>query len=107
MPATFEVEDPEGYYQTVIYARLEKVADNAYWENAHRTQLRPMAAGGAEEDGGDPSVGLRQAASGGGGGGLGGGLAGAVGPGAGGRRRQGRSGQVSSPARGIVGVDRR
>ena len=48
LPTTFEVEDPDGYYRTVIFARLEKTAENAYRENAHRAQLRPLAAGGIE-----------------------------------------------------------
>ena len=48
LPTTFEVGDPAGYYQTVIVGRLERAADNAYWETAHRAQLRPLAAGGAE-----------------------------------------------------------
>eukprot|EP00959_Pyramimonas_sp_CCMP1952_P339467 7109571-Pyramimonas_sp.AAC.1 len=51
LPTTFEVEDPEGYYQTTIFDRLVKTADNAYWDNAHRAQLRPLAAGGV--DGGE------------------------------------------------------
>eukprot|EP00959_Pyramimonas_sp_CCMP1952_P103497 2164480-Pyramimonas_sp.AAC.1 len=49
LPATFEVEDPDGYFKTVIFERLVKTADNAYWENARRAQLRPLAAGGVEE----------------------------------------------------------
>ena len=69
LPATFEVGDPAGYYQTVIVGRLERTADNAYWESAHRAQLRPLAAGGAEVEDpgrtgggfgmGDPTGGLK------------------------------------------------
>ena len=72
LPTTFEVEDPTGYYHTVIFARLEKTAENAYWENAHRAQLRPLAAGGIEaEDPAGAQAGL-QAPPGGGAGGKGG-----------------------------------
>jgi len=77
-PYTFDLEDPDGYYQTVILARLESLAEKSYWDGAHAAKLRPLKAGVLEE--------TEESGTGGaGGGGAGRGAGAGRGRGAGGR----------------------
>ena len=49
LPDTFNLDDPDGYYQTVIFARKLRQAQAAFWDSAHRSTLKPLRAGEGEE----------------------------------------------------------